>query len=440
MKTLLLNMPFAPVSRPAMGLSLLKARLQEEGIDCALGYPNLYFAERAGLDDYALVDEILTLALLGDWLFAQHARRDRTDAAVSLAAVQQYCDGDGQFQALQRLSSEVGPYLEACIEKFNIAVYDVIGFSTTLQQNLASLALSRLIRERYPEKVIVFGGANCEGVMGLELHRSFPWIDYVFSGEADNSFPLFLKRLAAGAPLDGIPGLIARKEGRSAPMHPPENVHDMDALPDPDFTDYFEALKSCSLGSRLNPQLLIETSRGCWWGAKQHCTFCGLNGETLAFRAKSAERVLAEVERQVARYGVRQIVAADNIIPYQYFRTLLPMLKKRQLGVTFFYQIRSNLRRDQLQLMREAGILAVQPGIESLSSNCTEADEEGSEGHSEHPVAQVVPRIRDRSPVESNLGLSGRNRRRLRGDRPLCLGDSPSAAAGRGGHDPAGPL
>ena len=117
-----------------------------------------------------------------------------------------------------------------------------------------------------------------------------------------------------------------------------------------------------------------------WWGAKQHCTFCGLNGETMTFRAKSAERVLAEVERQVARYGVRHIQAVDNIISHDYFRTLLPMLKERQLGVTFFYEIKSNLRRDQIQLMREAGILAVQPGIESLSSRVLKLMKKGVTG------------------------------------------------------------
>jgi ribosomal peptide maturation radical SAM protein 1 len=393
MKTLLLNMPFATVLRPSMGLSILKARLREEGIECDVRYPNLYFAERTKLCEYALLDEKISVALLGtdlpgalqvseemfsetfklaqlgDWLFAQHLWNDRMDTARALAAVQQHCGGNGRFQILQLLRSEIGPYLEACIEKFQIAAYDVIGFSTTLQQNMAALAFSRLIRERYPDKVIVFGGANCEGIMGLELHRTFPWIDYVFSGEADNSFPLFLKRLAAGEPLNGIPGVVLREEGRSVPMAPADLVHDMDALPDPDFDDYFKAAKSSPLRSRLTPQLLIETSRGCWWGAKQHCTFCGLNGETLAFRAKSAERVLAEVERQVARYGARHILAVDNIMPYDYLRTLLPILKERQLGVTFFYEIRPNLRRDQLQLMREAGVLAVQPGIESLSTH-----------------------------------------------------------------------
>lgn len=34
--------------------------------------------------------------------------------------------------------------------------------------------------------------------------------------------------------------------------------------------------------------LLYEASLGCWWGEKHHCTFCGLNGTTMKFRAGGA--------------------------------------------------------------------------------------------------------------------------------------------------------
>ncbi len=441
MKVLLLNMPFVSVSRPAMGLSLLKARLQEEGIACDVAYPNLYFAERAGLDEYILVDEKISLAMFaGDWLFAQHFWGESMDTATWLATLQQHCGGDQNYQKVLRLRDEIGPFLEGCFERFDVASYDVIGFTSTFQQNLASLTLARLIRERHPDKIIVFGGGNCEGVMGLELHRSFPWIDFICSGESDNSFPLLLKRLAAGDTLAGIPGLIVREDGRSLLMAPPDKIHDMDALPDPDFREYFAALESSPLRSRLKPQLLLESARGCWWGAKQHCTFCGLNGETMAFRAKSAERVLAEVERQVALYGVRHIQAVDNIISHDYFRTLLPMLKERQLGVTFFYEIKSNLRRDQIQLMREAGILAVQPGIESLSSHVLKLMKKGVTGIQN---IQLLKWCREYGiEVAWNLlyGFPGETAEGLRGNFTLRFSNSASEATGQRGSDPAGQI
>jgi radical SAM superfamily enzyme YgiQ (UPF0313 family) len=45
-------------------------------------------------------------------------------------------------------------------------------------------------------------------------------------------------------------------------------------------------------------ELLFEASRGCWWGAKHHCTFCGLNGLSMTFRSKSADRAYSEIKHR----------------------------------------------------------------------------------------------------------------------------------------------
>jgi len=369
-EVLLLNMPFVSLARPAIGISLLKARLAEEGIDCAIGYGSLFFAEWVGLSSYKLIlDRISPAMFAGDWLFSQWLFPDR-DQSVYLATLRrQLNENDSDFAMVLSMAKQISPFLEACLDRFHVAEFDLVGFTTTFEQNLASLALARLIKERYPEKMIVFGGGNCEGVMGMELHRQFPWIDFVSSGESDNSFPNLVKRLEARQPPHEIAGIIHRCCGASKLAAPADRIHDMDRLPDPDYSDYFAALSGSSLAPHIKPALLIETARGCWWGAKSHCTFCGLNGPTLTFRAKSAERVYAELSRQKTRYGIGRFLAVDNIMSYHYFRDLLPMLKQNNPGVSLFYEIKSNLKRDQVELLRDAGVLALQPGIESLNSH-----------------------------------------------------------------------
>jgi ribosomal peptide maturation radical SAM protein 1 len=182
------------------------------------------------------------------------------------------------------------------------------------------------------------------------------------------TFPELVRRLAAGEPASDVPGVIARDTGQSRPTTAARPITDMDALPTPDYDDYFNSLAATPFAREVRPALLIESARGCWWGAKSHCTFCGLNGSTMAFRAKSAERVLAEIEHQQRRYGVSRFLAVDNILPHEYFKTLLPALKERHLGVSLFYEIKSNLKREQIELLRDAGVLALQPGVESLST------------------------------------------------------------------------
>jgi ribosomal peptide maturation radical SAM protein 1 len=66
---------------------------------------------------------------------------------------------------------------------------------------------------------------------------------------------------------------------------------------------------------------------------------------------------------------VQYISAVDNIISMQYFHTVLPELKRRKLGVHFFYETKSNLKREQVQLLADAGVTSVQPGIESFSGH-----------------------------------------------------------------------
>lgn len=368
-RVLLMTMPFVSVSRPSIGISQLKACAEREGFECRTGHGNLRFAETIGLDRYLVIDDALSHALFaGDWLFAQDLFRGRIDTATYLATVKANVGAPTNFESLLEARELVAPFLDECMERFSVADYDIIGFTSTFQQTLASLALARRIKDRFPEKTTMMGGANCEGVMGMELMRQFPWIDAIIGGEADYSFPEYLKRRATGAPVDDVRGLIYREAGVPRVAGPQDRVHDMDALPDPDFSEYFATIAASRLKDRINPTLLFESARGCWWGAKSHCTFCGLNGDTMKFRSKSAERTIAELDRQSARYNLKNFSAVDNIISHDYFRDFLPALKEKNAGYNLFYEIKSNLRPEQVKLLKDAGVWAVQPGVESLSS------------------------------------------------------------------------
>ena len=113
----------------------------------------------------------------------------------------------------------------------------------------------------------------------------------------------------------------------------------------------------------------MESSRGCWWGQKHHCTFCGLNGEGMEFRQKPAERVLSEIHDLTDVWSAKRFFLADNIMPMNYFKSLLPQLAEWAEHPTLFYEVKANLNREQIRAMAEAGVDAIQPGIESLSTN-----------------------------------------------------------------------
>jgi ribosomal peptide maturation radical SAM protein 1 len=210
------------------------------------------------------------------------------------------------------------------------------------------------------------------------LHEQFPFIDVVCSGEADVSFPAVVRALRQGTDLRSIRGIVYRENGRARSTGPADLVTDLDGLPPPDYEDFLAALGASPVGVDVTPQLLLETSRGCWWGEKNHCTFCGLNGGTMAFRSKSAERVIAEVTRLQERYGAGGISVVDNILDMRYFTTLLPLLERRHTRVNLFYEVKANLTRARVRQLADAGIAHIQPGIESLSDHVLELMRKGT--------------------------------------------------------------
>ena len=71
--------------------------------------------------------------------------------------------------------------------------------------------------------------------------------------------------------------------------------------------------------------LSFESSRGCWWGEKHHCTFCGLNRLEMAFNQKSSPRVVAEVRTLWERFHLK-LFATDTILSRTHLRDVMPEL------------------------------------------------------------------------------------------------------------------
>ena len=216
-RVLLVNMPFSSLRWPALGISLLQAALKREGIDCDLAYLNFDLAETIGLDVYDWINDSLGFALGGERLFAH------TLFGASLSSDREYAEEvllatDPEFspedrQLIEHVGKQLEAFLDGCLTKIDWSRYSVVGFTTTFQQTMASLALASRIKQRHPEITICLGGRNCEGSMGRTLLERFPQIDLVFSGEADETFPLCVKEVFAGRPVPRCSGILARAGG-----------------------------------------------------------------------------------------------------------------------------------------------------------------------------------------------------------------------------------
>jgi ribosomal peptide maturation radical SAM protein 1 len=264
-------------------------------------------------------------------------------------------------------------FIEECLAAVPWAEYDVVGFCSIFEQNCAALALARRLKERYPHLVTVFGGANFEDEMGLEYVRALPWVDYAVIGEGDDAFPALLTRLARGEEVLHLPG-VARRDATGGVLFEgrQELVRDLDVLPTPDYTDYFveaEALGHPGVQGAEPVFIMYESARGCWWGQKHHCTFCGLNGMGMAYRSKSPARVLDELDDLARRHAVYSFTAVDNILDHRYFREVFGPLAEGRTDYQFFWAVKANLSAEQIRKLARAGVRRLQPGIESLSTH-----------------------------------------------------------------------
>ena len=387
LRVALICMPFASAEMPSIQIGLLTSIVKCAGFAVDGFYFNLDLAAQLGSKRYEWLCQQRG-QMTGEWLFSAAAfgedrpahsdgyLEDFPDEAWWLDADGREVGDDTSARELRALRSDVLPsYLDRCADSVDWSAYQVVGFTATFQQTVASLAMATRIKRASPDTIVVFGGANMEGSMGGEHLRAFPVIDYVVVGEGDLVFPQMLTALVEGRPV-ALEGVLGRKPGEAA-RGQAAPVRDLDALPTPDYHDFYR--RAQEVGLRPVERLPIEGSRGCWWGQKHHCTFCGLNGDGMMYRHKSSNRLLTEITELSDAHDVRAFDAVDNILFPQHLSGVFDVIADARIDYEFFFEVKSSVgRRDQLRRLRQGGVLSVQPGIESLSTHVLTLMDKGS--------------------------------------------------------------
>lgn len=379
----LLSMPFASLTHIPPAPGLLKAILHQNGLEARVYNFNMLFARLIGFASYETIAFFRGVETqVGEWLF-NHVIWE-TPVAIDDERFLSICDRElGNIPGvtdrkawLRQVKYEVVPlFLDKSMELLDLDDNcRAVGFSCSFFQTLPSLALGKKIRETHPHVKLVYGGPCFHDEMGKEFIRAIPWIDVVGLGEADETIaPLFRKLLNDEEPTD-LPGMWYRDaSGKvvTGPEPEPTSTEALNDLPVPDFTDFFKDAQLVGLRPDRSWQrrLLVpfESSRGCWWGEKVHCRFCGLNGNSMVYREKAPEVVYDTLQTLSATYNVPIFQASDNNLAMDYFDTLLRNLADKPLGIQIYYNVKPNMTREMIAKLSRAGIIYLQPGIESLS-------------------------------------------------------------------------
>jgi ribosomal peptide maturation radical SAM protein 1 len=192
----------------------------------------------------------------------------------------------------------------------------------------------------------------------------------VFSGGALKSFPAFLRATLDGdlAARERIAGVFSRENvtrtagtiGEELPLDVPIPL---------DYDDFLASLDERLPGEQIAPVLLFETSRGCWWGQRAHCTFCGLNGQSMNYRAMSPDNAVPLIQ-SLFKYASRvaRLQCVDNIMPKNYPKEVFARLNTPP-QMRIFYEVKADLTEEDLQLLADARVREVQPGIEAMATS-----------------------------------------------------------------------
>lgn len=400
LEIVLIEMPFADVGMPSLAPPRLKYIVEKtypEKVHVRILYLNHEFATYFGIQLYqeiALGMKHLTSGL-GDWIFRQIAFPEKPDNADQYFS-RHYPLTDKLNQIVRGKVQEKRPgldeFLDHLIQKYHLDQVDIAGFTSFFSQNLACFALARKIKAVNSRAVVVMGGSNCEDPMGQEILNNVPAIDHVFSGPALVSFPAFVGlhlagQAISGQSIDGLfsktpsngqnpgNGLVMINEARTARgLGQQLDINTRIPLKYDEFLESYEHLT----GSRVVPTIPFETSRGCWWGEKAHCTFCGLN--TMSMGSKVMDSSLAlEQFQALFSYASRceRLFCIDSILPKNYLTDVLPYLDT-PLGMSLFYEVKSDLSKNDMRTLAKARVTHIQPGIEALASSTLKLMKKGS--------------------------------------------------------------
>ncbi len=386
MRVSLVSMPWQALHWPSLALSVLDTALSELGCEVTQVYGNLQFAEHLlnqndplSPDDYHVVCDSGFAYGVGEWVFSSALYGPGWRQAEFRRHLER--QGYAHADAAVRMHLLAPRFVELIADRVLEDRPDLVGITSAFEQNVPSLALAAALKRRRPDLPIVMGGANCDGPMGAAIHRNFPQIDYVVRGEGERPVRELLEALAGKRPMAQVTGLCWRADGHAQENPYLATLTPGDMLPVAAVDPFFEAVHASPARPWISGLALrLETSRGCWWGEKRQCTFCGLNGGGIGFRSKPAKRAFEEISQAVEKFGVLDVMLSDNIIDPSYFDTLLPWLAELDWDLRIFYEVKSNLKPEHMASLAAAGVTTVQPGIESLSSRVLALMNKGATG------------------------------------------------------------
>lgn len=333
----------------------------------------------------------LTLACLASFLEQHGHKVDILDRNVLLLKMGNF---SGVDREMQRLLQEIAP--------------EIVGITATTPLIPDAFRCAKIAKETVPKSKIILGGIHASILPELCLEECDA-LDFVCKGEGEFT----LKELAEGRDVRQIKGLYFREDGRVKSTAPRELYPNLDDFPPParhllDMKIYLKPSSWMIRGLELSATHLFAGI-----GCIANCHFCawpGMHGRKM--RLHSADYVFKEIKHLVDDYGVEGLYLAEEMFLCNKKRTF----ELCNLLITSGYNKRVklcvNLRVDvvdeeKLQLLKKAGFIQVEYGIESGSQRILDAMNKHTTVEQNQKAIALTKKIGIRTLANIIIGIPG---------------------------------
>ena len=252
----------------------------------------------------------------------------------------------------------------------------IFGLSVMTVHLESALEISAHIKARLPEATIIWGGIHPQ--LYPEMTARNHLVDYVVYGEGEHVVLELIRAIQNNDNPEGTRGIAYQKNGKVITNPPGEQV---DIMEMPFFN--YELLGDVEkyvakdvdiygdYGGNVKRVMPILTALGCPY----KCSFCLSSVKRIKYRAKSVDRILAEIDYLVEKYNAEYIRIEDEIffLNKKKVRMFLDGLRKKPYKILWWGTARAHFfepkktPESMIAEMKELGCYHVSVGVESGS-------------------------------------------------------------------------
>ncbi len=234
----------------------------------------------------------------------------------------------------------------------------MVGISCMTGNYGSAINVAKLVKKIAPDIPVVMGGFHptiaTEEVLGNQD------VDIVVRGEGEHTLVHLATTLHSQGPLDNVPGISYKINGKV--VHNPDRpqIADLDSLPLP---ARHLLLEKETYPSRAFGRLF--TSRGCPY----HCIYCASHALwTRKVRFRSPENVVQEIEEVNKNFGTRHFYFDDDTFSLnkQRVMAICDLIMEKGLKISWGCETRADhVSPDLIRKMKESGCEYCNVGVES---------------------------------------------------------------------------